>query len=159
MGPHICIFPNQSLRSWLWKMQIYGPTFYRSSAQEEIVILCFEMDCQCFTLQRCYWLPITIRMLLSVRSWVRRPSARPEPGRPKGRDGQLQPEARPIRVDVRRLHGGVAAVRPRLPLFLRLPSCRIVRPDEQYLRNQGNRTLYCVLWLDFLERDHFMTRN
>ena len=38
MGPHICIFPNQSLRSWLWKMQIYGPTFYRSLAQEEIVI-------------------------------------------------------------------------------------------------------------------------
>ena len=37
MGPNICIFPNQSLRSWLWKMQIYGPTFYRSSAQEEIV--------------------------------------------------------------------------------------------------------------------------
>ena len=39
MGPHICIFPNQSLRSWLWKMQIYGPTFYRSLAQEEIVML------------------------------------------------------------------------------------------------------------------------
>ena len=38
MGPHICIFPNQSLRSWLWKMQIYKPTFYRSLAQEEIVI-------------------------------------------------------------------------------------------------------------------------
>ena len=119
---------------------------------------CFEMDCQCFKeATYMYWL--LIRVLLSVRSWVRRPSARPEPCRHKGRDGQLQPEAGPIRVDLRRLHGGVAAVRPRLPLFLRLPSCRIVRPDEQHLRNQGNRTLYCVLWLDFLERDHFMTRN
>ena len=44
MGPHICIFPNQSLRSWLWKMQIYGPTFYRSLAQEEIVILSQENE-------------------------------------------------------------------------------------------------------------------
>ena len=87
---------------------------------------------------RSYWL--SIRVLLSVRSWVRRPSARPEPGRPKGCDGQLQPEARPIRVDVRRLHGGVAAVRPRLPLFLCLPSCRVVRPDEQHLRNQGTQS-------------------
>ena len=55
MGPHICIFPNQSLRSWLWKMQIYGPTFYRSLAQEEIVI----MRCWCKGAKSVQFNPVT----------------------------------------------------------------------------------------------------
>ena len=107
--------------------------------------------------QRSKELLALIRELLSVRSWVRRPPARPEPCRPKGRDGQLQPEEGPIRVDVRRLHGGVAAVRPRLPLFLRLPSCRIVCLDEQHFRNQG--TQFLNPHNEILEHGHFRSRN
>ena len=59
MGLHICIFPNQSLRSWLWKMQIYGPTFYRSLAQEEIVNPNSPSHLAQFKIHMCHfrWLP------------------------------------------------------------------------------------------------------